>query len=431
MRLSTDTSLVRSLFRFHWAAGARVALRANALTLGIVVFAFGYAPDALDTLRHYILKVVAATTGSGRGQRLLLTAIAALLALAAVQRVSLGSRVWMRSLPMDRRATWRAAVGAAVASQIAVVIFALLGSLATLAIYHAPLSTAKVVTIPLIMIGVAMVVVPASNPFGRIAAVMATDAAIRATWPMAGAAVVLLIVADAVGGESPVSQRRLWRHRPGTISGVSSAGWIWFRASWRAVGLRRLIGSAFVPTVATAFAYFITRNNPELSARTDATIARVCGGIAVAAFVAGVANSLFVGRQPWVWARSLPWSAKRRVIADLWVVGIPMVAIPIALLPLGWAQALGVAAGIPTAAALGAAAMRGVGARQTGAAGESFVLSLCLNVAIGLWPPIALVSLALFPLVLRWGAHRDRAWRVTRWTELHHSAAGDPTWLTQ
>ena len=86
---------------------------------------------------------------------------------------------------------------------------------------------------------------------------------------------------------------------------------------------------------------------------------------------------------------------------------------------------------IPLTAALGAAALRGTAKRQTGAAGESLVLALVAGVSVGLWPALSLVALALAPLVIRWASSRERAWSVTRWAELHHHAAGDPTWLTR
>ena len=56
-----------ALTRFHWAAGARVALRANAMVLGTVIFVFGSAPEALTTLRNFLLGIVG--VGSRPGPR--------------------------------------------------------------------------------------------------------------------------------------------------------------------------------------------------------------------------------------------------------------------------------------------------------------------------------------------------------------------------
>jgi hypothetical protein len=430
---TSQQSSLAALIRFHWAAGARVALRANALTLGIVVFAFGWsapAPQPMRVLRHFVLGVVARANAPDQGPRMTLAGIAVALAFAAVPRVSLGGSGWMRSLPLDRRTSWRAAVVATSIAQIAVAGFALVAAVTTIVVYHAPVSLAKVVTIALVMVAVSAAIVPARNVFGRALAVAACFAAIAGTWPFAGAALVLLGLAEAVAGGVPdTTTQRRFRTLPKL--GGNSATAIWVRASWRAMGLRGVIGSALVPVVPTAFAYFITRNNPDLSRETAAEVIRICGGIAVAIFTAGTANALFVARQPWPWARSLPWSSTDRVIVDLFAIGLPLVAVPIALAPLDVRQALIVATVLPVASAFGAASLRGTGKRQTGAAGESLVFTLVVGVGVGMWPALAIVALALTPLVIRWASARDRAWRVTQWTELHHGAAGDPAWLSK
>jgi hypothetical protein len=241
----------------------------------------------------------------------------------------------------------------------------------------------------------------------------------------------LLALADIVTNGIPTSRQQRRRSRSPRSLGGASATAIWMRASWRAVGVRGVVGSALVPIVPTAFAYFITRNNPDFSPETSALVTRICGGIALAIFVAGLANALLEARQPWLWARSLPWSSTDRVVADVFAIGLPLFAVPIALAPLSTRQALIVATLIPLVASLGAAALRGTGKRQTGAAGESLVLTLLAGVAVGLWPALSLVALASTPLVIRWASVRERRLRITQWSELHHSAAGDPTWLTK
>jgi hypothetical protein len=430
---TSQQSSLAALIRFHWAAGARVALRANALTLGIVVFAFGWsapAPQPMRVLRHFVLGVVARANAPDQGPRMTLAGIAVALAIAAVPRVSLGGAGWMRSLPVDRRISWRAAVLATSAAQIAIAAFAVIAAVTSLVAYRTPVSVAKVVTIPIMIVGIAMTVIPARNPLGRVLAAAAGATAIAGTWLFGAAALVLLGIADVVADGVPTSNKRR-RSRSVASPGGSSATAIWVRASWRAMGLRGVIGSALVPVVPTAFAYFITRNNPDLSPETSAEVIRICGGIAVAIFAAGTANALFVARQPWPWARSLPWSSTDRVIVDMLAIGLPLFAVPIALAPLDVRQALIVAMVVPAASAFGAASLRGTGKRQTGAAGESLVLTLVAGVGVGLWPTLAIVALALTVPVVRWASARDRAWRVTQWTELHHGAAGDPAWLSK
>jgi hypothetical protein len=89
-----------------------------------------------------------------------------------------------------------------------------------------------------------------------------------------------------------------------------------------------------------------------------------------------------------------------------------------------------VASIVPLAAASGAAAVRGAGNRQTGAAGECMVVVLLVGGVIAVWPAMWLVAIAATPVFVWLGARRDRNSVATRWIELHHAASGDPGWLS-
>jgi hypothetical protein len=58
------------------------------------------------------------------------------------------------------------------------------------------------------------------------------------------------------------------------------------------------------------------------------------------------------------------------------------------------------------------------------------VVVLVATVAIAFWPALALVALVAAPLFVQLGARRERNAVATRWTELHHDAAGDPGWIS-
>src|SRR4051812_44244800 len=142
-----------ALVRFHWAAGARIALRANAIVLGLVVFVFGSAPDGLATLRAFMLGVV--SPGRGIGSRAVLAVIALAFAGRVVPRIFLGTPGWMRSLPIDARRSWGASVGPACISQLAVPPFIPICALAAVLVYRAPLSPAKIIALPILIAAVA------------------------------------------------------------------------------------------------------------------------------------------------------------------------------------------------------------------------------------------------------------------------------------
>ena len=209
----------------------------------------------------------------------------------------------------------------------------------------------------------------------------------------------------------------------------SSPTAIWMRASWRAMRFEGIAAASALPIILGSYAHFIARNNPGIESSTVATVTRVTGALAVAAFTAALANTLLRTRQPWPWARSLPWSCARRVTIDAFVLGIPMILIPLGLWHVSGTSALIVAGLLPLGAASGAAALRLANRRQTGAAGETTAVMLVAGAAIVVSPWFALVSLAATPFVLQLGAHRERDEIATRWSELHHDASGDPGWL--
>jgi hypothetical protein len=102
--------------------------------------------------------------------------------------------------------------------------------------------------------------------------------------------------------------------------------------------------------------------------------------------------------------------------------------------PYAWSnatQAAVVASLVPLAATSGAAAVRGAGGRQTGAAGECIAIVLAMGGAVAIWPALFLIAIAATPLFVWLGVRRDKVSVATRWIELHHTAAGDPGWLSR
>ena len=415
-----------ALTKFHWSAGARVALRANAIVLGMVVFIFGSAPEALTTLRTFLLGVVGG--GSRPGPRMLVAAIAAGFAGTAVRRVMLGANGWMRALPIGGRATWRAGVAALCMAQVAVATFIPLCVLMVSLVYHRPVSPSRIATLLLMIPAVAATVLPSRGVFTRLIAAVSLAFAIIGTWGASLGCIAFLAFAD--GASPSIRSVRRRNTRRAAMPRRSSATAIWIRASYRAMRLEGVAAAAALPIILGSYAHFIARNNPGIATSTVATVTRVAGALAVTAFTATQANLVLRSRQPWPWARSLPWSSARRVAVDAVILGAPMVIVPLGLLEVNAVSALTVAALVPFGAATGAMALRSGARRQTGAAGETTIFMLTAGVAIALSAWLALLVLAAVPIVLRAAARRERD-AATRWSELHHDASGDPIWLTR
>ncbi len=414
------------LLAFHWASSARVALRANAIVLGAVVCLIGSQPDGLASFRAFVLSIVARDRPVDA--RAMVAAFGVAFAATAVPRVTLGAAGWMRSLPVNGHTVWRAAVGAVWIAQLAVLAFMPVAALLATFVYHAPLSVAKLAAVPIMLAAVAMVALPVRPCRTRWLAGVAAAACVPGTWIGIVVAVVCLGLAD-VGAPHLSGGARRTRAGQRQIRAASPV-MIWIRVSWRGMGVSTFVGGAFLPIVLGSFAYFITRNNVDLAPHTAATVVRVCGVLAVAPYAATLANVLLRTRQPWPWMRSLPWSCRLRVLADTAVIGLPLVLIPVGLVGAGFASAIAVAALVPFAAAIGAAAVRGGIGRQTGAAGECMVATLGAGALIALWPMTGLLVLAAAPLAVMLGEHRERTMVASQWSELHHAAGGDPAWLS-
>jgi hypothetical protein len=274
---------------------------------------------------------------------------------------------------------------------------------------------------------VAAAALPSRRLHTRLIAACAVGLSVVGTWPTIVASIVCLAIADALGPE--IVGPRYKKRRSSLTKRNRWALAIWIRAGWRAMQPQGIAASGALPAVVGSFAYFITANNPELPPSTAATVVRVCGVISLALFAGALANALLATRQPWPWARSLPWSARHRVLGDACLLGIPLCAVPLGLSSVSATQALVVASLLPLAATSASAAVRGAGNRQTGAAGECLVVMLVAGGAIAMWPPLSLGAIAATPFFVWLGA-RDRNRVATRWVELHHAATGDPGWLS-
>jgi hypothetical protein len=295
----------------------------------MIVFVFGSAPEALTTLRTFLLGV--ASVGMRSGPRMLVAAIAAGFASTAVRRVMLGANGWMRALPIGSRATWRAGVAALCMAELAIATFIPLCVLMVGVVYRRPVSWSGAASLVLMIPAVAATALPSRRIHTRAIGAIALALAIVGTWGSSLGCIAFLSLADAMS-PSIGSARATAARRP-AMPRRSSAMSIWIRASWRAMRLEGIAAAAAFPVILASYAHFISRNNPGIAASTVATVTRVAGGLAMAAFTALLANTLLRTRQPWAWARSLPWTAARRVAADAIVLGLPMTIVPLGLLP--------------------------------------------------------------------------------------------------
>ena len=410
-----------ALLRFHLHVGSRLALRALMPTVAAAVGGLFLLGDDFFISFARLLFGTGSTGGSG----VLIAAAAVGFASAAAPRVCRGLGGWMRHLPIHGRAQRRAALVAIAVAQtpllLGLIVFAWV---ATDRGRHFGAFLVDLLALAVCAPAAALAVMPVERPAAvRPLALAAAVAAVSGGILPLAAAAVLLLAADAVAGELP---RHATAGAPIHTGGGLRlpAGPVELRIAWRALKWRLL--SAWTVGLLPLGAAFLFVTNNELAPRHVRLAALLGGAGAVVLLFADLGEALGVRRPAWPWARSLPWSADRRVRSDAALLAahaLPLIVVTAAIdLP----AAAAVLAATPWLAARAAGAVRRAPERLTGASGEILVEGFLLAAAVALLPWLSLLALAGTPWAVRAAAERERAQKVSRWLELHHLAVGDP-----
>ncbi len=402
-----------------------MALRANAVVGATAVFVFGLQDHTMTRVRAGVLELVA--RHAGWGARIQLAVVCIALSGVATRRVTLGSRGWIRSLPVSRAASRRAIVAALCVTQAFGIVVICFAVLAAPLIYRADLDPAKVLGLPLLVIASAMVVTPFERPVAAVFAAVALVLFVQGQWASIATGIALLLLADGTSGavgatRNPRAGR--WRVEPSRASAARH----WVRLTFAALGASAVASCLLMPSIFVLFAYLIVRHNPDLDAGTAHRAIRICAVFALTMLAAAVGSSVVRARPMWPWARSLPWSSRDRAAGDTTLVALMLTLVPISLAPLDWGVAMGVAGLIPVLSGAAAAAVRAGAERHTSAAGEIIVVGALFGTLFVLWPWAGAVALAAAPFSFALTIARERRVATTRWQELRHDAGGDPSW---
>jgi hypothetical protein len=365
---------VIALLRFYLVSGVRIALVAAVPLAGIAAVGIGLQENPAKSLEL----LAAAIAGPSPS----FPAIAGLLALAfgiavwSAPRVTLGSDGWIRHLPLSR-------------AQHALALI-----LAT-ACVEAPLVAAT--------LGCSVL---ASWRTGVIA------------WP----GFVVPPVAAVVTAALAIALRPA-RHRGVQLLRLPSGVPFEVRVVVRALG-GRLVTGWIAGAIPLGAAFLFVRNN-VLPSQLAGGAVRLGGTLAATMALAECADALAIRRPSWPWARSLPSAAQHRVAVDALILGFLCAPILAATAALDPGAAGVVVALLPLLALRAAAAMRRGGKSRSAASGPVLIEGAFASGLIALIPWLAIAALVAVPLALRAAVQRDQAQKVTRWSALHHVAAGD------
>lgn len=413
-------SLVAAFFLFHLNVGTRIALKIVAPVLGIF-FALFY----LLRVEFFILLAQGLFLDSHFVISGLFFSVMALSVAAVVSpRITLGLTGWIRHLPVSSSTSRRLAVLSVFMAQIPILgIVALLAMIFSMNLSINPL--VYLAGIPLLGIASSLFVLPVrGKTFLRPLAFLACVGSASGSWYLVAASGILIVISDRVAGPlKPVKKRPGFR--------LSAKGiWIYFIVAWRAVRLRLIIPYLIALAILALTKLFLVNNTPEpiLAAK----VIRFGGALSLSAFCAFLANWLAVRRPAWPWSRSLPWSARFRIILDFSFLGIHALwlLIPIAGLDVRAVYPLLVSLPLPLMYA--AAMVRRASEFRMGAYGKIMSYGFLQALLLCFHPSLCWLFLLSVPIVLHYAIYHERALKVSRWMERHHLAAGDSlSWSKQ
>lgn len=381
-----------ALLRFHLASVIPASLRALApvAAAGTVAIMLQPTPTAAVTA------IVVAVVGVIDHPVVNLAVVAGALALSR----AVGARVmtrrddWLGHLPAtsrDRRVAGALACAVGPAPAVAaIVVFAALHAAAGIEIRPVRLAALAALCLPAGAFGVL-----SRRPLISMVAGGAAWFTVEGGWTgVAGGPLVALGM--VILAHSDIPRRRLWAlPLPPTLA-----------VALRAVGARPVASAAVGAVIASCARVFATSNDLPAWQVDRATVLATLIGVLAAAV--STAEMLARRRPPWPWARSLPWSARRRVLEDAAMLAV--VASPAVLATVVWRPAV-VLAVVLAAPALVLAAAAGI-RRQPGATFGASVDVLLVGGVASCWLAIVPALAAAGPvgawLALRWAIARER-----------------------
>jgi len=406
-------------FVFHLRVGIRIALRKVAAIVALI-FAISVIlrADFLVAIFSGLLQSESLVSG------LVFAVVAISIALMASPRICLGLTGWIRHFPASSPMHRRLATLAIFVAQLPILLI-----LAFLAVLVSQASKIPVqfflAGLPLLGLAGAQCVLPVKRryltiPLAAINCVIATSG----QWYFLADSLVLLLLTDLIAG--PIEALR----RPPKFRKAFSGFFLTVIISWRALRIRILI--PYLPSLLVLGLTRIFVQNNSFSPSLNFRVMCFGGALSIFLFCAFIAGRLSERRPVWPWIRSLPWTARERILIDaffLAVLSLPQLCL-IAFLD---TRALWpVACSLPLIVAIASLIMRR-GYRYRLGAGEMITyVGIAGAVTLAVFPWISFLYLALTPLALKYAADEDKNQKVSLWHEMQHLAAGDPfSWSKQ
>jgi hypothetical protein len=368
-------------------------------------------PELFHTLMAQILDAGFLLSG------IVTSSLSLIVASFASKRICLGLNGWIRHLPLDGKMHRRMAGIAIFIAQIP--LLAVLGGLAVIAtkLTGVPVS-AFIAGLPFVGLACGLWFLPVKNMRGtRALALLAAVGFSSNDWALLSGSILLLIAAEMISGPLVNERKQARFHK------FSPRFLFTEMINWRALGWRMILPFLLSLFPLGAAKLFISNNDP--SPRLAEQMIRLGSALGLVLFCSLLSHLLASRRPPWPWIRTLPWTAKSRIVRDSIFLSIH--ALPVVALGgiLNVKSLLPVILSLPALAVYSACAIRQASGSTMGAFGKILPVGSLGALLLCLVPWSTLCILALTPWILHEAVKAEKHQKVSRWLELHHLAAGD------
>ncbi len=340
----------------------------------------------------------------------------------AGRRLALPSGAWLLHLPADGTAHRRSAAAGVVFSVVP--IWLLLAALAAVTATSRGVVLSRLAGISVALLGAAL----ASLPVRRRPLALALGT-VGGTLGLLGPHLFLAVGAAVVGLGDLAAGDLLAPKRSSTaiagasrgLKGRSALFELPRRIAFRALGPARLLEVELWGLLPLGMGVVFLANNP-IERGLAGGAGRLAIGAAIVLVLARSIDHLTRLRPEWAFARSLPWSARNRILADaglFTLIALPVTIVGCLLFP---ASALPVALAIPWLIARACAYLR---ATQRSPSALFLLEGLLAVGSITLAPALCVLLLLSTPWFLNLAARVERDRRVVVWSELAHEPGGD------
>jgi hypothetical protein len=400
---------------FHLKVGARLASKKLAPVLGaLFVVYYIFKPEFFNELFAALLNKGSLIPG------IVFTFVCAATTWMAAPRVCLGLTGWMRHLPISGLLNRRLAEIAIFTAQIPILCALII--LPLLSVQRPEVSSysyAFIAGIPFLGYASAKASVPSYRRFwSRTLAYGACILCVSGRWGLLLSGILLLFVTDLISGPLSVSRKK--RARSLNFKGYLLDAVI----VWRAVKMRVFLPylSAFILLI---FVLLFLSNNqvsPELALKVV-----IFGGVmSLTVFLALFSNYLVNRRPAWPWVRSLPWSARNRIMMDsvyLFALAVPLL---ISIFSVNEKAFFPCFLFLPALSLWSSLSIRKGAHLKTGALGSILCCGFIGSLLLAVVPLFWILFLLILPFLVKYAARCEQNIKVSQWLEIHHLAAGDP-----